>query len=63
MEEFWEGEVQAIHATEKALLVVFEGDQYWIPQKMIHDNSEVWRNGDEGLLVIPQWLAEEKGMC
>lgn len=54
--------VVALRATEKALLCEVDGKQVWIPQKLIHDDSEVWKPGDEGELVIPMWLAEEKGL-
>lgn len=47
----------------KALLCVFDtGDEEWIPKSQIDDDSEVWEEGQEGTLVIPLWLAEEKGL-
>ena len=58
--------VRAIRATSKALLVEIDiplGDgRYWIPQSAIHSDSEVWQPGQEGALVIPLWLAEERGI-
>lgn len=50
-------------ATDKAILVLIEGEQYWIPQSQIDDESEVWRKGDEGTLVISEWIAYEKGIA
>lgn len=50
-------------ATAKAILVLIEGKQYWIPQSQIDDESEVWRKGDEGTLVISEWIAYEKGIA
>lgn len=44
------------------LLVDIEGEEIWLPQKMIDDKSEVYQKGDEGDLVIPLNLAEEKGL-
>ena len=29
----------------------------WIPHQFVHADSEVWRTGDVGTLVIPEWLA------
>jgi hypothetical protein len=54
--------VVALRATEKALLCEVDGQQVWIPQALISDDSEVWEPGQEGDLVIPMWLAEEKGL-
>ena len=49
-------------ATPRAVLVDIDGDEYWIPQSQIHDDSEVWREGDNGLLVISEWFAEKEGI-
>lgn len=34
----------------------------WIVQSLIGDDSEVYRKGDEGILVIPRWLAIKENM-
>lgn len=53
-------------ATAKAVLVLVPGEQgpreLWFPQSQIHDDSEVWKEGDEGELVISEWIAKEKGL-
>lgn len=33
----------------------------WIPQSQVHDNSEVWKEGDTGRLVVSLWFAEQRG--
>jgi hypothetical protein len=48
---------EAISETEKALLVVIGDENYWIPKSAIHGNSEVFRVGDEGRLVLHSWFA------
>lgn len=54
----------AMKETSKGgLLVDCDGEEVWIPQKMIDDKSEVYQKGDEGELVIPLSLAEEKGLA
>lgn len=55
-------DVVAIGQTDKALLVKIEGDEVWIPQSVIHDDSEVYKQGDEGDLVIYRWFAEKEGL-
>lgn len=56
-------DARVIRATEKAILVAIDGAEYWIPQKCIDDESEIWKDGDEGELVVSQWIAEEKGLA
>lgn len=45
------------------LLVDCDGEEVWIPKSLVDDKSEVWAEGDEGELVIPLTLAEEKGLA
>lgn len=52
-----------LKATDKAILVEIDGQQYWIPQSQVTDDSEVWREGDEGTLVITDWIATQKGLA
>lgn len=62
MAKFRIEDVVVIKETEKALLVKIEDENHWIPQSQIDDDSEVWKLGDEGVLVISEWLAEQKGL-
>lgn len=55
-------DVECIAQSDLAVLVIIEGDEYWIPQSHIDDDSEVWKKGDEGTLVITQYIAEKKGL-
>lgn len=55
-------DVTVMRVTEKAVLCMVDGKEVWIPQSQIHDDSEVWKEGDEGTLVIPEWLALDKGL-
>lgn len=50
-----------IRASGKAILVDVDGFEAWIPVSQIDDDSEVFEEGTEGLLIIPQWLAVKKG--
>ena len=34
----------------------------WIPQSQIDDDSEVWRKGQKGEIVINEGMAVEKGL-
>ena len=37
------------------------GDPTWIPMIGVHDDSEVYREGDRGELVVKEWLAVIRG--
>ena len=54
--------VVCTRATDKALLCRIDGKDHWIPQSQIDDDSEVYKEGDEGTLVISEWLATQKGL-
>ena len=46
----------------KSLVVIFEGEEVLIPKSQIGEFSEVREEGDSGTLVIPRWLARDRGM-
>lgn len=58
-----QAEALRVSGSGKALLVRFEsGDEMWVPQSLIHDDSEVYRSGDSGEICIPGWWAQRKGL-
>jgi len=61
----WAEKVIVKAVTDKAVLIEYETIEVWIADELIHVDSEIWRKsdpGEEGLLVIPNWLAEKKGL-
>lgn len=54
-------DVKALRGTDKALLCLIAGNEVWVPQSQITDDSEVYQSGDEGKLVVTRWIAEQKG--
>jgi hypothetical protein len=54
--------VEATKETDAALLCVIEGQKHWVPKSQIDDDSEVYKEGHTGKLIITQWLAEQKGL-
>ena len=53
-----EGEVQ--HETDQAILVDFGlEDKVWLPKSQLEDWPDVLDFGD---IMLPQWLAEDKGI-
>lgn len=56
------GQAESIRETEKAVLIKIEDEQeVWVPKSQIHDDSDVWKDGQKGTLVVSQWYAEQKG--
>lgn len=54
------GESKAVRETDKAVLCVLADEtQRWIPKSVVHDDSEVWKKGDDGKLVVKRWWAEK----
>jgi hypothetical protein len=48
--------------TDEAILVDIPSiGVEWIPKSQVTDDSEVCETGDEGDLVITDWLAEQRG--
>ena len=53
----------AIKDTGLALICQVDGQSVVIPKSQIREASEVKKEGDEGDLVIPEWLAAQKGLA
>lgn len=34
----------------------------WVPKSLIHDDSEVYKAGTDGKLVVARWFAEREGL-
>ena len=57
-------DVLCIAETPKAILCRFVDDrEHWIPLSQVSVKSEVQEMGDEGTLIISEWLAEKKGLA
>jgi hypothetical protein len=53
---------RVVRVTGAALLCEVEDTKIWFPRSQCLAGTEVRDVGDEGSLVIPQWLAAEKGL-
>lgn len=54
--------VKVIRKTAAALLCRIDGQDHWIPQSQIDDDSEVYDQGHEGTLIVSEWVATQKGL-
>lgn len=55
-------DVSCIDDSPLAIQVVIDGQCVWIPRSAVDESSEVQEKEDEGLLVISEWMAVEKGL-
>jgi hypothetical protein len=58
-------DAKCVKETAKAILVEAKdlpGGQLWIPKSVLHEDSEVNEEGDEGRVVIKTWWAEDNGL-
>jgi hypothetical protein len=43
------------------LCVTREHGEVWVPKSQIDEDSEVYKEGTDGRLIVTQWIAEQKG--
>ena len=57
-------DVICLKATDKALLVLIDGDEHWIAKSQVDDDSEVFDDDEhkDGRLVVSEWIARERGL-
>jgi hypothetical protein len=50
--------------TDAAILVEYDGDEIWIPVRLVEEYDYVWNDlvDKEIEITIPTWLAKDKGM-
>lgn len=54
---------RCIRETEKAILVEAPDfdEPTWIPQSQVDDDSDVYKVGTSGTLIVSDWWAEKQG--
>jgi hypothetical protein len=57
------GQAECTHETDLAIKCTVDDmdEPVWIPKSQIHDNSEVYKKGHEGDLIVTSWLAKQQG--
>lgn len=56
------GKALAKSRTGLALHVEFAHERRWIPNSVLHDDSEVYLVGHEGNVVVNEWWADKEGL-
>ena len=54
-------DVSVMNITERAVLILYDGCQHWIPKSQI-DEPERLSTGDGYTLSITEWIANQKGI-
>jgi len=55
--------VKIVRATGAAVWAEFaNGRREWIPISQVESDSEIWDEGEEGTLVISDWIASQKSL-
>ena len=56
-------DVEVIHETEEAILVLAYGDEVWLPRSQVKNGHLGWLYvGYVGSIEVADWLAHEKGL-
>lgn len=45
-----------------SVLCEIEGEQYWLPKSQLDVERGIGKEGEEGDLVVAEWIAMEKGI-
>lgn len=54
--------VVCVAETTKAIKVYDGTKEFWVPKSVVHEDSEVWKTGQEGTLIVAEWWAEKEGL-
>jgi hypothetical protein len=55
--------VTVIAANKTSMLCEIDNEQVWIPRNQMLEGTDLEFKGDEGMLVIPSWLARQKDLA
>ena len=56
-------DVECLQETKKAILCSIDGEEHWVPQSVVDDDSMVWQEGQKGKLVVHLWWAKRAGLA
>ena len=56
-------DAKCVAATGAAIQVrLDDGELYWFPKSQVSNDSEVWKLGTKGTLIVSEWIAKQKGL-
>lgn len=55
--------VECIEETPAAIRVqaTESKKRFWVPKSVLHDDSETYKMGTDGTLIVAEWFAEKEG--
>lgn len=51
---------ECLKTTDKAALLLIDGDECWVPFSQIEDNGDDLCEGYSGTLYLTRWICEQK---
>lgn len=60
--EFTEVVCKKASKSGEAVLCTIDGVDRWVPKSLIHDDSEAYKPGTDGVLYLPEWFATKEGL-
>jgi hypothetical protein len=51
---------KCLRESKRAIFVRALDQTFWVPQSVVHADSEVYRENDEGNLVLMQWWVRQQ---
>jgi len=54
--------VEVYNERPRSIFITYRDNDIMIPKSQVGATSEVQGEGDSGVLVIPRWLAKDRGM-
>jgi hypothetical protein len=63
LEEYHHVYAEIKAATEWAVLIEVDTEEYWIPKSCIEDGHREFEKGDEETISVKRWKAEEVGLA
>lgn len=58
-------QVRVLRVSTNGLCVTDDQVEAWVPRSQVHSGGDVEADahvGDRGVMVIPQWLAQDRGL-
>lgn len=50
------------HITEKAILVVHDGEPKWIPKSQVHEPDEIEKTDEQTEIHVSAWFIKKEGL-
>lgn len=62
--KMWSGDVTVLGHSKECIIIDYENEEAFVPYSQIGEDSEITKDskkGESGEIIIPEWLAEDRG--